>query len=66
MADWRAGPDNYGGQGSQPGNQGPWGPYEPQPTMGGYPPYGGTKTGVATVFLSGTADLTSSPPKVSI
>lgn len=27
---------------------------------------GGTKTGVATVFLSGSADLTSSPPKISI
>ena len=27
---------------------------------------GGTKTGIATVYLSGTADLTSSPPKISI
>jgi len=27
---------------------------------------GGTKTGIATVYLSGTADLTSNPPKISI
>ncbi|MFZ0835557.1 MAG: nuclear transport factor 2 family protein, partial [Mycobacterium sp.] len=27
---------------------------------------GGTKHGIATVYLSGTADLTSSPPKISV
>lgn len=27
---------------------------------------GGTKHGIATVYLSGTADMASSPPKVSV